>query len=197
MKNKDKIEYIIKKQHGTIMSKDLDKYEIPRNYLQLMVKDGELEKVGTGIYVSRDSIGDEMFAMQSKYQKLIYSHETASYLHGLTDRTPFDYSVTVPSGYKVVSNLSSRFKIYYVKKEFHELGISDIESNFGNPLRVYDIERTICDILRSRNRIDIQITNEALKRYVNLKTADYSRLIQYAKKLKVERLVKHYLEVLL
>ena len=193
----EKLDELIKKQHGTVLSADLDAYEIPRVYLQMMVAGGKLERVDRGVYVSTDSIEDEMFSMQTKYPKLIYSHETALYLHGLSDRTPFEYSASVPSGYKVVGSVADRFKIYYIKKEFHELGVETVKSTHGNPIRTYNVERTICDLIRSRSRIDIQILNDALKRFVKLKSADHSLLMDYARKLKIEAVLKRYLEVLL
>lgn len=193
----EKLEKLIQKQHGTVLSSDLDLYEIPRTYLQMMVADGKLERVDRGIYVSTDAIEDEMYSMQTKYPKLIYSHETALYLHGLSDRTPFEYSASVPSGYKVVGSMAERFKIYYIKKELHELGVETVQSSHGNPIKTYNIERTICDLIRSRNRIDVQILNEALKRFVKLKSADLSMLMDYAKKLRIDVVLKNYLEVLL
>lgn len=193
----EKLEKLIQKQHGTVLSADLDIYEIPRTYLQMMVAEGKLERVDRGVYVSIDAIEDEMYAMQTKYPKLIYSHETALYLHGLSDRTPFEYSASVPSGYKVVGSVADRFKIYYIKKELHELGLETMKSSHGNPIRAYDVERTVCDLIRSRSRIDIQILNDALKRFVKLKSADHSILLEYARKLKVESVLKSYLEVLI
>lgn len=193
----EKLEKLIQKQHGTVLSADLDLYEIPRTYLQIMVAKGKLERVDRGVYVSTDAIEDELFSMQTKYPKLIYSHETALYLHGLSDRTPFEYSASVPSGYKVVESVADRFKIYYIKKELHELGVETIKSSHGNPIRTYDVERTICDLIRSRSRIDVQILNDALKRFVKLKSADHSILLEYARKLKVETVLKSYLEVLI
>lgn len=197
MNNQDKLDQIIQKQHGTVLSSDLDLYEIPRVYLQMMVAEGKLERVDRGVYVSIDAIEDEMFSMQTKYPKLVFSHETALYLHGLTDRTPFMYSASVPSGYKVVESVAERFKIYYIKKDLHELGVETVQSSHGNPVKSYNIERTICDLIRSRNRIDGQILNEALKRFVKLKSADLSILMDYARKLKIDTVLKHYLEVLL
>jgi predicted transcriptional regulator of viral defense system len=197
MNNQDKLDQLIQKQHGTVLSSDLDLYEIPRVYLQMMVAEGKLERVDRGVYVSIDAIEDEMFSMQTKYPKLVFSHETALYLHGLTDRTPFMYSASVPSGYKVVESVAERFKIYYIKKDLHELGVETVQSSHGNPVKTYNIERTICDLIRSRNRIDSQILNEALKRFVKLKSADLSILMDYARKLNIDTVLKHYLEVLL
>lgn len=197
MNNQEKLNKLIEKQHGTVLSTELDQYDIPRTYLQLMVAEGKLERVERGIYVSTDSIEDEMYSMQVKYSKLIYSHETALYLHGLSDRTPFEYSATFPSGYKVVGSISERFKTYYIKKELHEIGLETVQSPHGNPIKTYSIERTICDLIRSRSRLDIQIVNEALKRYVKLKSTDFSLLIQYAKMFKIDAVLRNYIEVLL
>jgi len=197
MNNLEKIEKLIKEKNGTILTADLEKNDIPRTYLAGLVAEGKLEKVERGVYIASDSIEDEMYALQSRYPKLIYSHETALFLHDLTDRTPFEYSATVPSGYKVVDKISERVKTYYIKKELHSLGMFDMTTSFGNPIRVYNIERTICDCVRSRNRIDIQILNDALKRYVRLKSTDFGLLMDYAKTFKVDKVIKNYLEVLL
>lgn len=192
-----KLNELIKQQNGTILSADVDRAEIPRTYLAMMVSEGKLERVETGVYVATNSVEDEMYAMQGKYSKLIYSHETALYLHGLSDRTPFEYTATVPSGYKVVDRISERIKVYYIKKENHTLGVTKTKTSFGNTIKVYNIERTICDIIRSKNRVDIQIINEAMKRFVKIKSVDYTLLMEYAKKLKVDKALTNYLEVLL
>lgn len=197
MNYQEKLEELIKQRHGTILSSDLDKYEIPRVYLSMLVNEGKLERVDRGTYVIADAVYDEMYAMQNKYPKLIFSHETALFLHGLSNRAPFEYSATVPSGYKVVGNVSERFKVYYLKRDLYGFGIIDVNTSFGNQIKVYNVERTMCDIIRSRSRVDIQILNEALKRFVNLNSADYSLLMDYAKELKVEKTLKNYLEVLL
>lgn len=197
MNYQEKIEALIIAKQGTILTADLEKNNIPRTYLASLVAEGKLEKVERGVYVATDAIEDEMYVLQSRYPQLIFSHETALFLHDLTDRTPFEYAATVPSGYKVVEKISERVKIYYIKKELHPLGVIDGSSSFGNPIKVYNIERTICDCVRSRNRIDVQILNDALKRYVRLKSADFGRLMDYAKTFKVDKVIKHYLEVLL
>lgn len=191
------IEKIVKSQNGSILSSDLNKYNIPRTYLSIMVEDGKLERIGRGVYVSPDAIEDEMYIMQKKYPNIVYSHETALFLHELSDRTPFEYSATVPSGYKVVENISHNFKIYYIKSSLHQMGSIELNTAFGNPIIVYNIERTVCDILRSRSRIDIQILSDAMKRVAKNKNLDYILLMEYAETLNVKNLLNNYMEVLL
>lgn len=191
-----KIEEIIKKQNGTLLSSDLSKYNIPRTYLSMMVAEGKIERVSRGIYVLPDAIEDEMYVMQKRYPNLIFPHETALFLHDLSDRTPFEYSATVPSGYKVVEMINYRFKIYYIKKDLHTLGVVGGKTSFRNTIKVYNIERTICDVLRSRNQMGIQIVSEALKRVIRNKSLDYILLMEYSGKFNVEKILNTYMEVL-
>lgn len=193
----EKIEEILERQNGIVRSSDLKKGQIPRSYLSVMLDQDKLERIERGIYGLPGGLADEMYIMQKKYPALIYSHETALFLHGLSDRTPFEYTATVPSGYKVVENISESFKIYYIKNDLHLMGTTKIKNNFGNRITVYNVERTICDLLRSRNRIDIQIVSDALKRVVKIKSLDYMLLSEYAKIFNVEKILNTYMEVLL
>ncbi len=191
------IKRITEKQKGTLLTQDLDRNEIPRTYLSMMVAEGKLERVDRGVYVLPDSIEDEMFVLQKKYPTLIYSHETALFIHGLSDRTPFEYSATVQSGYQTPKALSAKSKIYYINRELHPMGLIEGKTYLGNKIRIYNVERTICDLLRSRNRIDVQIFSDALKRVATKRDIDYNLLSEYAKKLRVEKILNTYLMVLL
>jgi len=191
------IERLLKKNNGTLVTSELTEKNIPRIYLAKMMKLDKIIKVKRGVYASPDAIEDEMYYMQKKYSRIIYSHETALYLLNLSDRTPFEYSITVPSSYKVVSNLREEMSIYYIKDDLHQLGAISYTNNFGNEIKIYNLERTICDLLRSRNRMDIEIINKTMKEYVSKKEANYKLLYDYSKKLNIEGVVRKYMELLL
>ena len=191
------IEKLLEKNNGTLVTSDLAEKNIPRVYLAKMLELDKIIKVKRGLYIAPNAIEDEMYYMQKKYTKIIYSHETALFLHDLSDRTPFEYSVTVPSGYKVVSNLREEMKIYYIKEDLHQLGVISYTNNFGNEIKIYNLERTICDLLRSRNRMDIEIINKTMKKYVRKKETNYKLLYDYSKKLNIEGVVRKYMELLI
>ena len=197
MNHIERLEALIKEKNGTLLASDLKGTNIPREYLKILVECGKLERVYRGVYVSPETFEDVMYYMQHKYPKIIYSHETALYFHGLTDRTPMIYSITVPSDYKVPKTNFENFKIYYIKMGLYTLGMTDGVTSFGNNIKVYNVERTICDMIRSRNKIDIQIVNESMKRYVKLKTANFGLLGEYSKLMNVENIVQKYIDVLL
>jgi predicted transcriptional regulator of viral defense system len=138
-----------------------------------------------------------MVIIQSRYKGAIFSHETALYLLELTDRTPLFYSVTVPARYNATSLKASGVKVYFVNRSFYQLGITMMKSPHGNDVKTFNLERTICDILRSRNQIDIQLVNEALKRYVGKKEKNLDLLYQYAQQFRIQKILRQYIEVLL
>ena len=193
----ERIRKIIKDQNGVLLTSDLAHFDIPRTYLSIMEQNGEIERVARGVYKTPSAMEDEMFIFQSKYKSSIYSHETALFLHDLTDRTPLTYSVSVPSGYHSASLNESGYKVFYVNRKLFDLGVVSMQSPHGDEIRVTNLERTICDILRSRNQIDAQFVSNALKRYVMRKDKNINLLYSYAKSFKVQKIVRQYIEVFL
>jgi predicted transcriptional regulator of viral defense system len=185
-------------QQGLLLTSDLANFNIPRTYLSIMEQNGEIERVSRGVYRSTATfIEDELFSIQSKYRSTIFSHETALYLHDLTDRSPFTYSISLPTGYHSHFLNSSGYKIFYVNRNVFELGVVSINTLQGNKVKAMDLERTICDIVRRRNQIDIQIRKAALQRYAKHKDSNLDRLFNYAKRFRIQTIVRNYLEILL
>lgn len=194
----DKLRQIMKSRQGLLLTSDLASFNIPRTYLSIMEQNGEIERVSRGVYRSTATfIEDEMFSFQSRYSSTIFSHETALYLHDLTDRAPLAYSITVPSGYHSQFLNNSGHKIFYISRDLFDLGIILLNTPHGNKVRTTNLERTICDIMRNRNQIDIQVRNAALKRYVKNKDRNLDRLYTYAKRFRVQNIVRENLEILL
>ena len=197
MDNLAKIARLIEENNGMITSSILTREKIPRHYLKKLVDEGVILKVTRGIYCKFDMWEDEMYVLQSKYTKGIFSHETALYIHGFTDRTPIKYVMTFPSTYNVKSLEVENIKIKKAIKDIYELGVIKGVSPCGNKIKIYDIEKTLCDIVRGNNTCDIQIINAAMKRYAASSNKDISKLMYYAEKLRVKNKISNYMEVLL
>ena len=99
MDNIEKIREILVQNNGIITTSQVIAANIPRYYLRKMLDKGLLTKVDRGIYIKPEMWEDEMYILQYKYSRGIFSHETALYIHGLTDKTPMKYSMTFPYGY--------------------------------------------------------------------------------------------------
>ena len=172
-------------------------HDIHRQYLSQFAKQGKLERIAHGIYITPDVWEDKMLIHQLRKEKMVYSHETALFLHDLTDRDPLSYSVTVPTGYNTSKLNEDGLIVYTIKKELFELGICTKQTMFGNDVRTYDMERTICDIIRDRNNQDIAVLSDAMKKYARRSDKNLNRMMKYSEIFRVEKILRNYLEVLL
>jgi predicted transcriptional regulator of viral defense system len=189
------IHELIKNNKGFVTAAQVTDAGIPRRYLSEMVESGIIYKVERGIYALPETWEDELFFLQYRFSKGVFSHETALYLHGMTDRTPIRYTMTFPFGYNTVA--VRKQGIIAKVSDSYELGITEVLSPCQNALKVYDIERTLCDIIKSRHKGDIQVINQAMKTYAASKNKDVAKLISYAEKLRVKPKILNYMEVLL
>ncbi len=138
-----------------------------------------------------------MYMLHLRCEQAIFSHETALFLHDLTDREPIQYAITVKTGYNPSKLQSDGYKVYTIKGDLHPIGLTTVNTNFGHTNPVYDVERTLCDIVRSRSEIEIQTFQDALKRYAHLENRNIRALMRYASLFRVERIIRHYFGVLL
>ena len=188
---------ILARQKGILFTSDLAKWGIPRTYLSILEKAGEVQRISRGIYSAANALPDEMASLQARHKAAIFSHETALYLWNLTDRSPLFFSVTVPSGYNATALKAGGAKVYFINRALHSLGQTSAQSPQVHDIQTYNLERTLCDVLRSRNQIDIQFVTTALKRYVQRPDKNLDRLFDYAKQFRIQKLVRQYIEVLL
>lgn len=187
------IKEIVKNNNGILTLKMLEKNNIHRQYLKQLVDNGELVKVSRGLYVTPDKDVNEFYIMGEQYKTGIFSHNTALYFYNLTDRTPFVLDMTFPNNIRPNNEMLCP---HYINKERLDLGLTTMKLEDGTSIRIYNMERTICDIIRDRNKIDLQIFNTALKEYMKRPDKNLNLLYEYAKEFKILKLVKMYLEIL-
>ena len=182
--------------NGTITTEQVTSAGLHRSILQELVNNGEIHRFGRGLYIRSNAWEDDFYLLQLKYGRGIYSHDTALYLLGYSDRTPAQYTMTFPKGYNSRSLKEENIIVKRAVPENYSLGVTELLSPCGNPLRVYDLERTLCDILRGSGS-DIQIVSAAMKKYAVSKGKDIHKLMKYAEQLRVKSKVLRYMEILL
>ena len=190
MKNYDNI---INSNNGIIYANQLNNYNINRYQLKELVDKGILKRILHGVYSKTDKEINEFWLMGQKYKNGIYSHNTALYFYNLTDRTPMKFDMTFPSNNRVDNDF---LNVHYIKKSIHKLGAKKMLLDDNTEIQIYDMERTICDIVRDRNKLDQQIFNIALKEYSKRKDKKLNLLYEYAKEFKIEKILYQYMEVL-
>ncbi|PIE77048.1 MAG: transcriptional regulator [Clostridiales bacterium] len=188
-------QYLLK--NGIITVKEAEKIGIKRHTLARLVKEKKLERVKNGIYKNIDDILDE-YVLVSLNNKVVFSHQTALFLHDLNDRTPNTFHITVPQGYNAshLKKLGKDLIIHYVKVDNFEMGLDTIKSPYGNTVQVYNQERTICDILINKKNIDKQIFIAAISKFFKHKKYNTRMLIKYSRILGIESEVRKYMEIL-
>ena len=165
---------------------------------ELAIKELMRSKEEKRILTSKISgIEDEYYKISSKSKNARFSGATALYLHNLSDRNPLVYNITLPSDYSGVLQKDKNVIISFVSRDILDLGVIEITSPFGMKIKVYDIERTICDIIKNKNKMDAEIFSKALKDYAKSKNKNLSKLTKYANAMNIEKKVSEYMEVLL
>lgn len=187
------IRKLMDENNGMITTRMIEPFNISRQYLLNMEKKGDIIRVFRGIYISSNIFEDSYFYFQQKYKKAIFSHMNALYFYGMTEEFPYNYTITVPYGYHV-DTINEKCNVFYVSDDIYELGVVEIETPSGNKVRAYDMERCICDIIRSKGRMDPEQVNKSIRQYMRRKDKNLLRLSEYAKKMNISEKVFNKLE---
>ena len=197
MKQFEQMDQILTMQDGMLRTSQVIAAGISKPMFYDYVRSRDLERAAHGIYISKDSWVDAMYLLHLRFEQAVFSHETALFFHDLTDREPMEYTVTVKTGCNPTKMKAEGIQVFTIKSELHGVGITTAQTLFGHTVPVYDMERTVCDVLRSRSRIEIQTFQGALKAYARRKDKNLQTLMQYAGMFRVEKILRQYLEVLL
>ena len=194
----EKIENIVKTNNGYVTRKDIDRNRIPSIYLSRYVKKHNLIQVVRGFYAREDWIVDPYLIFQYTYPQFIYSFNSAIYLHGLGDVLPNYLEVTGPFNYRPMSkNRDDVMTHTDTVDESYNLGIADTKTSLGNVVRAYDKEKTICDLVKHKDKIEFEVYVKALTRYARSKDKDINKLMRYAQIMKIENKVRDQMEVII
>lgn len=188
-------EKITENTNGYFSLKTAAEFGITRWQLQELLRNGEIQKVSYGLYALKNVIPDELFITQLLIPRAIFSHESALFFNGYSDQVPFRYTISVPHGY-ISKNLSEQYDVRHVAKESAEEGIKIIKSELGNDLRVYSIERTLCELLHKPSDLDKERFIPAIQKYLRSKNKDILILMHFAKMFRVEKRLLPYLEAI-
>ncbi|MCQ2550934.1 MAG: type IV toxin-antitoxin system AbiEi family antitoxin domain-containing protein [Clostridia bacterium] len=179
---------------GILTVKEAMSYGISKDKIYREISKNEYERVSHGIYVKKDSWIDEMQLISLRYKDAVFSHDEALYYYDLTDREPLKKTITIYTGYNPSRLTKEGIKVYTVKKDLLKVGKTYVKDN---TIPMYNLERTICDLVRSRKDFEKDVFVNALKRYVNRKDKDLNKLMEYGKLFKVDRIIREYMEVLI
>ena len=182
---------------GILLTKNAIEAGISKHALYNFIHDNGFEKAAHGVYASPETWKDENYILSLRCPQGVLSHDEALYYHGLTDREPLQKTITIYTGYGTSRMVADGIKVFTVKKELLDIGKEIVKTSYAHDIPLYNRERTICDLIRSRNRFEIQDFQTALKTYIMGKNKNLNRLMEYAKLFHVDKKIREYMEVLL
>src|SRR5574344_805486 len=188
------IQELIKNNGGYITSKIITDLGIHRMYLKKMLENNMIEKVDKGIYIAKDTFNDKYYTLQLRYNKIIFSRFTALYFYGLTELYPDFFDITVDYNYHV-DDINNNNYVIKCNKNILDLGLTKVRTPYGHIVKSYDKERCICDIIKYRNKLDVEQVKKSVKMYVKDKTKNLNNLSNYSKKMGIYNEVTEYISM--
>lgn len=193
----EKLDLLISENNGYLFSEKAAEAGVSRFSVSEYIKKNEMEKVANGLYITPDTWQDDYYILSVKNKGIVFSHESALYLNGLAEREPYKTTVTVRFGYNAGHLKKQNVSVKTVVDKYFDVGITQATTVFGNTVTVYDKERTICDIVRNKDNMDIQVYSYAIKEYMRSKDKNLIRLAEYAELFGIRDKIRTYTEVML
>ena len=192
----DTVNKLLKTNKGYLTAKIAGKHGVSAWTLKRMAEKGLIERIAHGMYINNDTIPDPYFIAQYRCPKGVFSHETALFFNNLSDRTPFQLMITIPSGWNTRLLTSADVSFFYSNLKYMKLGVQEVTTPYNHTVKVYNAPRTICDCLRNVDKLDKDLVLTALKRYLKNPSNDKSKLLEYAAIFKIRDIMLRYMEVI-
>lgn len=191
------LEHIAGENNGILTTAQAEAAGINRASLKRYVEERQLIRVCKGLYVLESGMADEYALLQARSGKALFSYGTALFLWGLSDRIPHVIDLTVPHGTNVskIKRDNPQVRFHYANPALFDLGQTETVSPQGGTVRLYNKERCICDLIRDKKEVDLQLYTQALKDYFRA-GANNRRLLKYGKQFGIEEQIRTYMEVL-
>ncbi len=193
MNNEEKIRNFLKQNKGYITTAEFISLGIGRHLIPNFINNGLIRKVSHGIYIDNSLLEDPYYILQKKKPYAIFSFNTAFHILNLTNRTPYEIDISIPKGKRIRGN----YNIHYVSPTFYDIGIITVDSPSGNPVKVYNAERCICDMYRFNKKFDLELQNRIIDYYFHSKEKNIDRLLEYAKIFGVYEKINTIVELML
>lgn len=180
-------------QGGIITTAELSKQS---EYLKVVraKERGELIRVRHGVYAVPDALLNTMIDIERIVPSGIVCLYNAWAYHQLSTVVPPYFCVAIEAKRKVAIPPTLPIELYYWKKENLTFGVMDAEIS-GCNVRITDMERSVCDAVRYRNKIGMEVCSEVIRNYLKKRDRNLSRLSEYAKQLRVANILRNYLEI--
>lgn len=159
-------------------------------------KQGDLVCIRRGVYASMEQLADTMIDVEAIVPDGILCLLSAFNVHGLTTSLPQAYHVAIKHGRKIRIPEYPSIELHYFQPSVIDLGVEE-KLVSGYAIKIYNAERCVCDAVKFRNKVGMDVCTEVVRSYLALPNRNLNRLSEYAKKLRVANILNKYLEIAL
>jgi len=196
MEKEEKLRNLFNESKGILTFQDLQSLGLTHYSIKRLIGDGIIERVKRGKYIHLESEEDEYSLIQQIIPLGIICLASAASIYNYTTYIPNTYHLAIKSNFYPSLPEYPPIKLHYWRKKQYGLGIISILLN-ESKIRIYDKEKTVCDFLKFRKKLDANVVKEVLKAYLKDEEKDLIKLKKYSKELKIESILINYLEILL
>jgi hypothetical protein len=189
-----KLQKLFNKNKGYLTRKQIPDKSI-YNHLLALVNDGIIERIKPGVYFYEKASRDNtMIDVEKIVQGGVLCLYSAWSHYELTVQIAQSFNVAIEKNRKISLPDYPPITLFYWKREYYEMGITT-KTIGGYSIKIYDLEKSVCDAVKYRTKIGMETASEILKTYLKREDRNLTKLLGYAKKMRIEKTLKIYLEV--
>ena len=155
-------------------------------HLKGLINSGEAVKLKRGLYRLQHCDIEQNQEIAQIAPSGVFCLFTAWQHYQLSTNNPFEYHVAINRNDKIALPTYPPVRLYRWSEKFYMLGIVEIEQ-----FKIYDLEKSVCDAVRFRNKVGLDIAIEVVKNYVRRKDRNFSKLTQYAQTMRIEKIMQN------
>jgi predicted transcriptional regulator of viral defense system len=196
MKTPSSVMQLFERGNGIVGVKKLLENGISYYDINGLLADGTIVRLKRGVYKWAGKEMDEMVEVAWMVPEGVFCLVSAAFYYGLTTAVPATHHLAIPDSRKVVLPDYPPIQLYFWNETPYSLGVTTAQLE-GGSVRMYDLEKTVCDVLRHRNKIGFEVLKEILKNYLDRKDRNLNRLHSYARQLNIFNKVDEFINILL
>ena len=187
---------LAERHNGILKAADLTGAGLDFKQIRHLTSSGALEKIGRGLYRFPQYPYDERLETARRIPNGVFCLFSAAFLHGLSDFVPSEQHLAVPKKSRYVLPDYPPVKLYFWEETAFQLGATTFDLDRSS-IKIYDPEKTVCDVCRLRGKIGLDMLKEVLQNYLRRPDRNLAKLHEYARQLRVEKILNQYLTILL
>lgn len=156
------------------------------------VRHGDMVRIKRGVYATTEQFADTMIDVQAIVPGGVLCLYSAWNVHRLTTTIPQAYHIAVKRGRKVSLPIFPKVMLHHITNTIFDIGIEE-QIVSGYLIQIYNMERCVCDAVKYRNKIGMDVCAEVINNYLDLPNRNISLLFDYADKLRVRKILEQYI----